>query len=69
MFEHMNFAPLPSGFMAVSILGLFIVAIYRETLQLPWTFTLSLFFIILFISSFISLHYGPFPERKLDREY
>ncbi len=69
MFENMNFAPLPGSFMAISILGFLFTFIYKDSLGLSWTFTLALFFIIVFIASFLSLHYGPIPERELPRRY
>jgi len=64
MFENIRFAPLPGSLMAIAILGFLLTVIYRETLQLSWTFTLSLFFLILFMASYLSLHYGPLPDRK-----
>lgn len=64
MFEERQFAPLPGGFMALGILGFLLVAIYRDSLGDAWTFALGLFCIILFIASFISLHYGPIPTRE-----
>lgn len=64
MFENVNFAPMPGSLMAIAILGFLLTAIYRETLQTAWTFTLTLFFLILFIASFLSLHYGPLPTVK-----
>jgi len=67
MFENINFAPLPGSLMAISILGFLLTVVYREFLGTSWTFTLSLFFIILFIASFLSLHYGPLPEKELRR--
>jgi hypothetical protein len=62
MFEDVNFAPLPSSFMAAGLLGIILILIYREALGTSWTFTLSLFFIIMLIASFLSLHYGPIPD-------
>ena len=65
MFEDRNFAPLPGSLMAFAILGFLFTVIYRDFFGISWTFALSLFFIILFIASFISLQYGPIPERDL----
>ena len=67
MFERVQLAPLPGSLMAISILGIMLTTIYKEEIGLSWTFTLELFFIILFIASFISLHYGPLPEREMPR--
>ena len=55
MTKKMIYAPLSSSFMLVSIIG-FILSVWlimdwSET----WGFTLTLFFIIMFISSFISM--------------
>ncbi len=63
MYEHTTFAPLPGSFMAISIVGFIVTALYSETLGLSWTFTLGLFFLITFIASFLSLHYGPIPDK------
>jgi prepilin signal peptidase PulO-like enzyme (type II secretory pathway) len=65
MFENLNFAPLPGSLMAISILGILLTAIYINSLGETWTFTLMLFFIMLFVASFLSLHYGPLPEREI----
>jgi hypothetical protein len=64
MFENINFAPLPGSLMAIGILGFLLTVVYREVLSLSWSFTLGLFFIILFIASFLSLHYGPLPTKE-----
>lgn len=69
MFENINFAPLPGSMMAISILGAILTVIYADGLGTAWTFALLLFFIILFISSFLSLYYGPLPERDLPDRY
>jgi len=64
MLERFNFAPLPGSLMAIGILGFLITVVYRGVLGTAWTFTLGLFFIILFIASFLSLHYGPLPAKE-----
>lgn len=65
MFENIEFAPLPSSLMAIGLIGFIITVIYSNILKTSWTFAFGLFFLILFIASFISLHYGPIPERDL----
>ncbi|MBN2421049.1 hypothetical protein JXB27_02100 [Candidatus Woesearchaeota archaeon] len=65
MFENIEFAPLPGSMMAISLLGFLLTVVYRDSLELTWTFTLGLFFLILFLASFLSLHYGPLPEREV----
>lgn len=67
MFENFEFAPLPGSMMAISVLGFMLTVVYKDSLELTWTFTLGLFFLILFMASFLSLHYGPLPERELRR--
>ena len=64
MFENINFAPLPGGIMALGIIGFIVTVLYRELLGTAWSFALALFFLILFIASFISLHYGPLPPTE-----
>ena len=64
MFENIRFAPVPGSVMVIGILGFLLTAVYRNYLGTAWTFTLGLFFLILFIASFLSLHYGPLPELK-----
>ena len=65
MFENVNIVSLPGGFMAVGLLGFISTFIFRDVLGVAWTFALSLFCLILIIASFISLHYGPVPEREI----
>lgn len=65
MFENIRFAALPGSFMAVSILGFIITLVYSGVLGISWTFALALFFLILFIASFLSLHYGPVPGKEI----
>ena len=55
-------APLPGSFMVASIAGFFISA-YLIT-DLSWKFTMTLFFAVVFIASFISMTKAPVDERK-----
>ncbi len=74
MFETFKAAPLSSGFMLTSIVGLIftvlfydkLVAMFGEQAGATWGFTLTLFFIILFIASMISMTYGPEPKEKIN---
>ena len=54
-----NVAPLKSGFMITSIVGLIISAIYVFPRSQPWGFTFTLFFAMMFVASIISMTYGP----------
>lgn len=64
MFADTRFAPLPSSMMAVGLLGFIFVMIYSSILSTAWSFALGLFFLILFIAAFLSMHYGPLPESN-----
>ncbi|MEK6887248.1 MAG: hypothetical protein AABW88_05450 [Nanoarchaeota archaeon] len=65
MFADTRFAPLPGSMMGLGILGFLITTIYANILGISWTFTLDLFFLILFIAAFLSMHYGPLPNERL----
>lgn len=62
--------PLSGGFMITSIVGFIISAMYlypnSEKLGISpgWAFTFMLFFVVMFISSMISMTYGPEPGNK-----
>ena len=47
--------PLTSGFMLTSIIGFFVSAFFVVQIDLSWGFTFSLFFVIMFIASVISM--------------
>ena len=52
-------APLHSSFMATSIVGFIISAVYVYTKSRTWGFTFMVFFGAMFISSIISMTYAP----------
>ncbi|MBS1267021.1 MAG: hypothetical protein MAG795_00992 [Candidatus Woesearchaeota archaeon] len=54
-----KYAPLPGGFMAAAIIGLFVSGFYVIKHSKTWGFTFLLFFGILFIASLITMTYGP----------
>jgi hypothetical protein len=54
-----NVAPLKGGFMITSIVGFLISSYYVYDLSARWGFTFGLFFVLMFISSLISMTYGP----------
>ncbi|MFC1755369.1 hypothetical protein ACFL96_18595 [Thermoproteota archaeon] len=54
-------APLSSGFMLVSMVGFMVTVVYTSfgKIDPTWGFTLGLFFVIMFVSSMISMTYAP----------
>lgn len=52
-------APLSSGFMLTSIMGIIVSGIYVYSRSPSWGFTFLLFFVLMFISSIISMTYAP----------
>ncbi len=48
-------APLSAGFMATSMLGFFVSTFYIMGLSETWGFTFTLFFVLMFVSSMISM--------------
>ncbi len=56
--------PLSSGFMATSIIGFFVSIWFIMDYSEPWGFTFMVFFLILFIASFVSMNRAmPIPEH------
>ena len=60
-------APLPMGFLLVSIIGFFVSVLTVWDYSKTWGFTFSIFFAIMFISSMISMSYSEV-DRALLRE-
>lgn len=54
-----NIVPLSSGFMLTSIIGFLISMYYIYPQSKTWGFTLALFFMIMLISSLISMAHSP----------
>ena len=52
-------APLSGGYMITSIVGFLISAMYVYDISNRWGFTFSLFFMMMFVASLISMTYGP----------
>ena len=52
-------APLKGGYMITSIVVFLISAYYVYDISARWGFTFSLFFVLMFIASMISMTYGP----------
>lgn len=61
-----NIFPLSSGFMLTSIIGFLVSSYYVYSKSKPWGFTLMLFFMIMLVSSLISMAHSPgeWPIRK-----
>ena len=57
--KHFRAAPLSSGMMAFSILGLLITAVYFKRLNPSWAFTFFLIFALIFIACVISMRRAP----------
>ena len=54
-----NVAPLKGGYMITSIVGVIISAVYVFPRSQSWGFTFTIFFMLMFIASLISMTYGP----------
>ncbi|MFH1072546.1 MAG: hypothetical protein V1743_03910, partial [Nanoarchaeota archaeon] len=59
-------APLSSGYMLTSMLGILIAIFVIIPLELTWGFTFLLLFIIMFISSIISMSNAPVGDEALE---
>ncbi len=57
--KHFRAAPLSSGLMAFSILGLLITAVYFKRFGPTWGFTFFLIFTLIFIACLISMRRAP----------
>jgi len=63
-------APLNSAFMLSSILGLLISIFWVAPNSETWGIAFGLVFLIMFISSIVSMTYGPVEaEMKMDGKY
>ena len=61
-------APLNSGFMATSILGFFISVFFiAPRLSFQWGTTFAIFFVIMFIASFVSMTYAEPKTSHIDK--
>ena len=54
-----NVAPLKGGYMITSIVGFMISTIYVFPRSQTWGFTFTIFFMLMFVASLISMTYGP----------
>ena len=58
-----NIVPLSGGFMLTSIVGFLISAIYVYPRSATWGFTFSLFFVLMFVASLISMTKAPVDDH------
>lgn len=65
----MRYAHLSAGFMLTSIIGFFISTffIWRK-IDMTWGFTFTLFFLIMFVASIISMTKADFTEKEYQQE-
>jgi len=64
----MKYAHLSAGFMLTSIIGFLISVFFVNGLSETWGFTFMLFFMIMFISSMISMTKAPYDEKDYQDE-
>jgi multisubunit Na+/H+ antiporter MnhE subunit len=63
-----NIAHLSGGFMISSIVGFLISAVYVYPASNRWGLTFAIFFMLMFISSMISMTYGPDSSVKYGKK-
>jgi hypothetical protein len=64
----MKYAHLSAGFMLTSIIGFFISVFFVWKLSISWGFTFTLFFLITFIASIISMTKADYTDKELQQE-
>jgi len=64
----LKYAHLSAGFMLTSIIGFFISIYYVMKLSLTWGFTFTIFFVLMFISSIISMTHAKYTEKEYQDE-
>lgn len=57
--KELNIVPLSSGFMLTAMVGFLISIFYVYPRSSTWGFTFVLFFVLMFVSSMISMTYAP----------
>lgn len=63
----MKIAPLKSSFLAASMIGFLISALYIPRFSTTWAFTFGFVFTLMFVAAMISMLKGP-PEPQLKRK-
>jgi hypothetical protein len=64
----MRYAHLSAGFMLTSIVGFFISLFFVWKINISWGFTFTLFFIVTFIASIISMTKADFTDKEYQQE-
>jgi hypothetical protein len=59
-----SFAPLKGSFMLTSIVGFFVSVYFVWPLSKTWGLAFTLFFVMMFIASIISMTFSPVSEKK-----
>jgi multisubunit Na+/H+ antiporter MnhB subunit len=60
----MQFAPLKSSFMVISILGFIISAVVVYDISPKFGFAFAMIFVLMFVASIISMTYAPVAEKE-----
>jgi hypothetical protein len=66
--HKLHYAHLSAGFMLTSIVGFFVSIFFVMKLSDTWGFTLTLFFVLMFISSMISMTKADYKEKEYQDE-
>ncbi len=64
----MRYAHLSAGFMLTSIIGFLVSTLFVWKYSISWGFTFSLFFLIMFVASIISMTKADFTDKELQQE-
>jgi uncharacterized membrane protein YjdF len=64
----MKYAHLSAGFMLTSIIGFFISVYFVMKLSETWGFTFCLFFVLMFVSSVISMTNAHYTEKEYQED-
>jgi len=64
----MKYAHLSAGFMLTSIVGFFISTFFIWKIDMTWGFTFTLFFLIMFVASIISMTKADFNDKEYQQE-
>lgn len=64
----MRYAHLSAGFMLTSIVGFFLSVFFVWKYSVSWGFAFTLFFIIMFVASIISMTKADFTDKEYQQE-
>ena len=65
---QLRYVHLSAGFMLTSIIGFFISIYFIMSLSPTWGFTFTLFFMLMFVASIISMTKAPYKEKEYQEE-